>query len=311
MRVSRLALVSVLGAGSLLVGCKENADANSQAVRASWTEDAALTSFYPTAYLARRLAGGLVTVDCPVPEGEDPIFWQPTRADLERYRGARLVILNGAEFEKWATTASLPAGRLVRSADGFKDRFLTFGTGLTHSHGAAGEHSHEGIDGHTWLDPINAIDQARAIERAMSEAWPEHAGAFATNLASLEADLMALDSAFKALTPRLAGVKLLASHPAYDYLADRYGWTITNLDLDPELGLTEEAIAEVAQAIGNHEGRSVLLWESEPSESVYEAPFASIVFSPAELAGVGKAEPAEDYLAIMRANIARLDAALE
>lgn len=311
MRTARLVLVSVLGASSLLLGCKEDSSAATQAAQASWTEDAALTSFYPTAYLARRLAGGLVAVDCPVPEGEDPIFWQPSRADLERYRNARLVILNGAEFEKWAIHASLPASRVVRSADGFKDRFLTFDTGITHSHGAAGEHSHEGIDGHTWLDPINAIEQSKAIGKAMSEAWPEHAQAFATNLTALEADLTSLDSAFKALTPRLAGVKLIASHPAYDYLAERYGWAITNLDLDPELGLTEGAIAEVAQAIGNHEGKSVLLWESEPSESVYEAPFASIVFSPAELAGVGKAEPAEDYLAIMRANIARLDAALE
>lgn len=311
MRTPRLVLVWVLGASSLLLGCKENAGTASASAQASWTQDAALTSFYPTAYLARRLAGGLVTVDCPVPAGEDPIFWQPTRADLERYRSARLVILNGAEFEKWASAASLPASRVVRTADGFKDRFLTFGTGITHSHGAAGEHSHEGIDGHTWLDPINAIEQARAIERAMSDAWPEHAEALATNLAALEADLTSLDSAFKALTPRLAGVKLIASHPAYDYLAARYGWTITNLDLDPELGLTEEAIAEVAQAIGDHEGRSVLLWESEPSQSVYEAPFASVVFSPAELAGVGTAEPAENYLSIMRANIARLDAALE
>lgn len=311
MRTARLVLVSVLGAGSLLVGCKENAGTNSQAAQASWTEDAALTSFYPTAYLARRIAGGLVAVDCPVPEGEDPIFWQPSRADLERYRGARLVILNGAEFEKWATTASLPSSRVVRSADGFQDRFLTFDTGITHSHGAAGEHSHEGIDGHTWLDPFNAIDQAKSIERAMSSAWPEHAEAFTQNLAALEADLMTLDSAFKALTPRLAGVKLLASHPAYDYLAARYGWTIANLDLDPEVGLTEEAIAEVAHAIGDHEGRAILLWESEPSETTFEVPFASVVFSPAELAGTGPDEPAEDYLAIMRANIARLDAALE
>ncbi len=287
-------------------GCGSDEPAKPAQSETESTENVILTTFYPTAYFARRIAGGLVPVDCPVPVGEDPIFWQPERSVLERYRNARLVVLNGAQFEKWTSSASLPTSRLVDSAGAFKSEFISYRSDVTHSHGPAGAHSHEGIDGHTWLDPILAIAQAEEIARAMTEAWPEHADPFAANLAELSRDLGELDGAFKELTPMLQGVKLLASHPAYNYLAKRYSWEITNLDLDPESGLDAEAMEQIAIAIGNHEGKAVLLWESQPSEGGFVGNFDSVVFSPAELPGTGPSPIRPDYLAIMRGNIERL-----
>lgn len=310
MRHFAVALIAGLAATSL-IGCNSE-ETPTAAVERGATEDVVLTTFYPTAYFARRIAGGTVRVDCPVPEGEDPIFWQPDRTALERYQSARLVVLNGAEFEKWASTASLPSSRVVNSAAVFKDRYIKFDTGITHSHGAAGEHSHEGVDGHTWLDPMLAIEQARAIAEGMKRAWPEHAEAFDANFALLASDLTALDVSFQALTPRLAGVKLLASHPAYNYLAKRCGWTITNLDLDPGEGLNASAMEAIAEAIGDHEGQVILLWESEPStDSEFTGTFENVLFSPAELPGTGPEPLSPDYLEIMRANIQRLEAALD
>ena len=264
-----------------------------------------------SASITSRLSSGLVPVDCPVPAGEDPIFWQPDRLKLERYRNAKLIVINGAQFEKWALHASLPSSRIVNASGKFKIDYIEYESGISHSHGAAGEHSHQGVDGHTWLDPIHAIAQAEAIEVGMSAAWPEHAEAFATNLVSLTRDLEELDAAYNALTPRLEGVKLLASHPAYNYLAKRYGWTITNLDLDPDEGVTAEAMEEIAAAIGNHEGRTVLLWESEPSDSGFVGTFINVHFTPAELPGTGPDPVSPDYREIMHANIERLEAALD
>ncbi|MFI4872232.1 MAG: metal ABC transporter substrate-binding protein [Phycisphaerales bacterium JB061] len=310
--MKRFLMASVLGCSVLsVVGCGSEESSQEASAASQEHENVVLTTFYPTAYFARRISGGLVPVDCPVPEGEDPIFWQPGREALERYRNAKLIVLNGAQFEKWAIHASLPSSRIVNSAGAFKSEFIRYDTGITHSHGAAGEHSHEGIDGHTWLDPIRAITQAEAIAEGMSEAWPEHADAFATNLAELARDLTELDNAFKAMTPKLEGVKLLASHPAYNYLADRYGWSITNLDLDPDEGVSAEAMEEIAAAIGNHEGRTILLWESEPSDSGFVGSFTNVYFSPAELPGTGPEPLSPDYLEIMQANIQRLESALD
>ncbi len=308
----RVVFATMIGCSMVwLTGCGSEESAQAEAANRQAHENVVLTTFYPTTYFARRIAGGLVPVDCPVPAGEDPIFWQPDRLKLERYRNAKLIVINGAQFEKWALHASLPSSRIVNASGKFKIDYIEYESGISHSHGAAGEHSHQGVDGHTWLDPIHAIAQAEAIEVGMSAAWPEHAEAFATNLVSLTRDLEELDAAYKALTPKLEGVKLLASHPAYNYLAKRYGWTITNLDLDPDEGVTAEAMEEIAAAIGNHEGRTVLLWESEPSDSGFVGNFISVHFTPAELPGTGPDPVSPDYREIMHANIERLEAALD
>ena len=310
--MKRLLIASAIGCSLIsVVGCGSDESTSTPTAESQNHENVVLTTFYPTAYFARRISGGLVPVDCPVPEGEDPIFWQPERAVLERYRNAKLIVLNGAQFEKWAIQASLPSSRIVNSAANFKSDFILFDTGITHSHGAAGEHSHEGVDGHTWLNPVYAIEQAEAIAKGMTEAWPEHEDAFAANLAALVKDFNALDAEFQELSPKLKGVKLLASHPAYNYLAKQYGWTITNLDLDPDEGVTATAMEDIAAAIGNHEGRTILLWESEPSDSGFTGSFTSVLFSPAELPATGPGPVSPDYLEIMHANIRRLEAALQ
>lgn len=288
-----------------IMGCGNEAQEHTPAAE---RESVVLTTFYPTTYFARQIAGGQVPVECLVPEGEDPIFWKPSREALERYTNAELIVLNGAKFEKWAQRATLPRSRVVDSAQGFRDRFVTYEHAVTHSHGPGGEHSHEGTDGHTWLDPINAIDQSKAIAEAMAKSWPDHAGSFETNQQELERALRELHSRYEnEVTPKLDGVKLLASHPAYNYLAERYGWDIHNLDLDPDDGLTEDAIDEINEAIGDHDGKVVLLWESEPNlESETEHAFYNVLFTPAELPVTGTAEADPDYMGIMHANIDRL-----
>lgn len=254
-----------------------------------------LTTFYPTQYFAQRIAGDFLTIDCPVPEDADPIFWQPDRASLQKYQAADLIIINGAQFEKWLATASLPESRIVDTAKSFEQDFIRYETSTTHKHGSAGEHAHEGIDGHTWLDPINAKVQAATIRQALAKRWPEHAAAFEKNFAALVADLDALDAACKEVDP---AQPMLASHPAYNYLARRYGWKVTTLDLDPETFPAKDAIP------ASHPAK-VILWESMPREKTItllekQHGLKSIVFSPAELKGE------EDYLATMQANIARL-----
>lgn len=294
-----------------LTGCGSE-DAATPEVSQADLEDVVRTTFYPTTYFARRIAGGEVPVECLVPEDEDPIFWDPSREVLASYMSAKLVVVNGAKFEKWVARASLPKSRMVDTAESFKDRFVKYDLGITHSHGPGGEHSHEGTDGHTWVDPKNAIDQSLAIADAMARAWPEKADTFEANLPGLVSDLESLHTRFtEEITPSLEGVKLLASHPAYNYLESRYGWEITDLDLDPDEGLTDEAIAEINEGIGDFEGAVVLLWESEPSiDPEIEYPFKNVTFSPAELPFTGAAIASPDYIGIMNANIDRLRDAL-
>ena len=272
------------------------------------------TTFHPTTYFAQRITGGLVPVECLAPADADPIFWRPSREDLERYQRARLIVLNGADLERWTLSAALPRSRVVESAAGFSHRFRRLAT-VTHSHGSGGEHTHEGLDGHTWLDPRNAIEQSRAIRSALTAAWPEHAEAFAENQRRLEVDLEDLLVRLTALRPRLETRVLLANHPAYDYLMERLELRITNLDLDPDLDLTSTQAERIRAAVtGDRVG--ILLWESEPRAAVADQLWKdlrvrSVVFSPCEAAEETSASEPADYLSRMRANVARLAEALD
>ena len=55
------------------LGCSDQ-DASPEAAAG---EPVVYTTFYPTAYFTERIAGDRLKIVCPVPEGEDPIFWNP------------------------------------------------------------------------------------------------------------------------------------------------------------------------------------------------------------------------------------------
>lgn len=302
-KVAVLALVCALA-----VSCSGGADESSgQAL-----EEAVYTGCHPTAWMAQTIAGGKVPVECLLPKGADAIFWNPDREALARYQRARLVVQNGAEFEKWMETASLARSRVCNSSSSFKDRFITFET-LTHSHGGgAGEHTHEGVDGHTWLDPDLAVEQARAIALAMKSAWPEHAAAFDQGLRTVETKLSQLKTALSGLTPKLKEYTILASHPAYNYLRRAMGWAIANLDIDPASPLQGKDHVALTVKLEGKGPKRLLLWESTPlPETVRRLEekygVVSVVFSPGENLEGGFGS----YWAEMEANVERLRAALK
>ena len=300
-----------LGAASLVAvmalgACSEQAEQASTPAEPE-TSGVIQASFFPTKFFAERIGGGLVTVECPVPQGEDPKVWEPTREDIAAFQAADLIVLNGAEYEHWALTADLPETKVVRSASGIED-LIVIEDAHTHRHGGGEEHTHDGVDPHTWLDPMNAIVQAEAIAEAMANTWPEHAVAFNENLETLKADLVGIDAMIRNVSPMLGRVELLASHPAYNYLARRYGWEITNLDLDPEMEtLTDEARSQIQRAMEGSDTIGLLLWESLPSNDIVlqieELRVASVLWSPSEMVDPTQPMPHMDYIDTLGSNV--------
>lgn len=276
-------------------------------------ESGVVTTFYPTRYFAQRIGGGLVRVECVTPPGNDPSRWRPDAATITRIQDAALIVINGAGFEQWVATASLPLTKVCDSSRVFRSEFVQFDA-TRHSHGAAGEHSHEGTDGHTWMDPRNATRQAEQIMLSMARSWPAHERAFRDNYQTLAADLAVLADRMDGLSTRIRGVRLLASHPAYNYLAVRSLWPIKNIDLPPDAVPTRQLMSEFGRAIAGAD-LAVVLFEEEPIPEVVKAvcdagPVRVVVFSPAELPEESDLERGEDYLSIMNDNINRLSEAL-
>lgn len=89
------------------------------------------------------------------------------------------------------------------------------------------EHDDEGlgggIDGHVWLDPENAKAIVRAVARTLSQRWPEHATAFASNGANAIARLDALSADVAREVAPLQGKPFIVFHDAYQYFESRFG----------------------------------------------------------------------------------------
>ncbi len=267
-----------------------------------------MTTFYPTQYFAQRIAGDLAEVTCPIPEDADPIFWMPDATTIQRYQKADLIVLNGAGFEKWIEVVSLPQSAVTDTAKNLTEAFISYENAAVHQHGPEGEHTHEGIDGHTWLDPNNAKAQSRAILEALLTKLPGHQKQLNEAYQSLADELDQLDADFKAL--KLP--PMLCSHPAYNYLARRYSWTIHNLDLDPDSPLSKEAMANMRDVLSSFPA-SHLLWESEPLEATSkqlsnELALQSLTISPCELLSSTEQSAGHDYLKVMKANLVALQA---
>lgn len=322
LRRSALAalLLGVLG----FAACDQVPDQEASAPAAAAAGAAqVMTTFYPTTYFAERIAAGggtggksdLVRVECPLPPGADPIHWQPSVEVIGRFQSAEVIVLNGASFELWASTASLPMSRVVDTARVFESEFLRYET-TAHSHGAAGAHAHEGIDGHTWLDPKNAERQAEQILIAMSRRWPSHERHFRDGFAALKADLDDLDRRLLAVGPQMSNVAILASHPAYNYLARRYRWPLVNVDVPPDQALTPARLEQLKRAMSaSGRARAVLLFESAPEESAASSlalveGLTPVVFEPAENVSSDRLGSGENYISIMRKNVQNLASAV-
>jgi zinc transport system substrate-binding protein len=268
------------------------------------------TTFYPTQYFAQRIAGDIAQVLCPVPPDADALFWTPDSKTIQAMQDADLIVLNGAHLEKWLDTVTLPTERIVDSTRSLRREFIEL-KATTHSHGPEGKHTHEGTDSHTWLDPNNALTQAEAIHVALVKRFASHAPTFARNFESLANDLRNLDTRFRSLGKPSS--TLLASHPAYNYLARRYGWRVVNFDLDPEVVPDATVLAEISRVKEAEQAR-FLLWEAAPAPAVEQAfegiGLIHIEFSPVEL--LDPAAPAgHDYLDLMGENLHRLEPAFK
>ena len=278
-------------------------------VGADTTEDSQSLIYvtnYPLQYFAERIGGDRVKVELPVPGDIDPAFWEPSADDLSQLQTAELIVLNGATYEKWLQTASLPQAKTIDTASPFQDRWLSIKEVVTHQHGPEGEHSHEGTAFTTWVDPTLALEQAAAIRDRMTTQFPDQADLFAANYKALEQDLTEIDEQIATLVEGSADHKqpLLASHPVYDYLAARYGLSLRSVLWEPETFPDEEQWAELESLLAEHPAEW-MIWEGDPLpesvERLRQLGVESVVFDPA-----GNVPEDGDFLTVMQTNLENL-----
>ena len=145
-------------------------------------------SNHPLESFASRIGGEHVEVVWLIPDGIDPAYWTPAGEDVADMQSADLILLNGATYEKWLPTASLPSSRTVDTSAKVADQLVET-DGPVHSHGPDGEHSHAGTAFTTWLDPEIAVAQATAVRDALVQVAPQHQVTFDSNYGLLVRDI--------------------------------------------------------------------------------------------------------------------------
>ncbi len=263
-------------------------------------------SNYPLRYFAERIGGGSVEIVFPIPADIDPAFWSPGDGDIRAVQGADVILLNGASYEKWLATTTLPESRIVDTSLPFSDRYIVQEDAVTHSHGGGEGHSHGETAFTTWVNPRHATAQARAVLDALALRLPGQKDELTRNFDALAADLAALDARFETATADHRSAVLLASHPVYDYFGERYGLRIVSFHWEPGEYPSDEEWEEFAARVSAEPARH-MIWEDTPDdrtqarlaeEGVRWAVFRTAMNTPDE----------GDYMTIMNENADALEA---
>ena len=251
-----------------------------------------VAGFYPLAEAARRVGGDRVTVTDLTPVGAEPHDLELATRDVDRIEDAAVVLYLGGGFqpavEKAAERASGAAIDLLGGDD----------------------------DPHVWLDPRRMQAIAGRVADALAEADPGRADAYAADAAAYVADLRALDEEFATGLRTCARRVIVTSHDAFGHLAGRYDLEQQAIaGVDPE---TEPDPRRLAALVDEVKARGVTTIFSEALVSpevaetlAREAGVRTAVLDPIEGLSDERRAAGDDYLSVMRENLAVLRQALE
>ena len=266
---------ALLTAAALAAGCGGEAGANDG-------EREVVAGFYPLAFAAETIGGVGVEVTNVTPAGAEPHDVELSVRDVERIRAADLVLYAGGEFQPALTEAAGDAeGTAVDVLDGLELR--------------------EG-DPHVWLDPLRFSE---VVERIGAELGARSAAR------RLVSDLVELDADYRAGLADCDRRDLVTGHDAFGYLAERYGLeAIPIAGLSPEAEPSPRDLEEIADLVRQRGVTTIFvetLLSPEVAETVArEAGAETAVLDPLEGLAEEDLDRGEDYLSVMRTNLAAL-----
>ena len=178
-----------------------------------------------------------------------------------------------------------------------------------------GHHPHE-LDPHMWLDPVLAVVQVERIRDALINADADNADLFRENAAALISELNELHAEFSQALANCRHDHFVTSHAAYGYLAARYAVEqIPISGLSPEAEPSPQQLAEITDRVVDL-GLGYVLVEPVLAGTLEETiqretGIELIPIHAIESVTQAELEAHDDYLGLMRDNLASLKLALE
>lgn len=292
---------------------------------AAFTDDSASSAdgvqvaaaFYPLAYVAERIAGDHASVENLTAPGGEPhdLELNPketadvARADLVVFEsGMQPAVDDAIRTNASGTTLDVADVVELHPAGEHADEHEGEHEGEDHE---GHDHDHGDVDPHFWHDPLLMADLGDAVAEQLAEVDPDHADAYRANAGDLRHDLESLDQEYADGLARCERDTVVVSHDAFGYLG-RYG-----LEFEPIAGLSPDAeptpadLAHLEELIRD-DGITTVFYESLVGPDIAEqlakdTGVRTAVLDPLE--GLTDDTVDEDYLSLMRANLAALEEA--
>lgn len=271
---------------------RENAVSDSKSARLKIA-----ASFYVLGDFAKRVGGNNVDVITIIPASADPHEYEPTPKDIAIINSARLFLYQGGGFDRWAEQAAGEA-RLKGVAS----------VPITKSF------SLEDDNPHIWLDPVLAKKEIEIIRDALASIDPQNADLYKQNAARYIDLLIVLDEKYKNTLATCAINVIVAPHPAFQYLADRYGLSLISISVSPEQEPSLRRVAEVIKIVRAQNIKYIFaepLIGSKVADTIAKETGAEVLtLNPIE--GLTDADIAygKNYLSLMEDNLKNLKTAL-
>jgi zinc transport system substrate-binding protein len=260
-----------------------------------------VASFYPLAWAAARIGGDAVSVTNLTPPGVEPHDLELSADDLEAIGAADIVLLQGGGFQPAVedAVAAEATGTVVDVTEGLDL--------LPASEGRSGR-----PDPHVWLDPERFGEITDRIGDALAGAGVEDA---LGNVDLLGDDLAVLDGDIAAGLGSCASRVLVVNHAAFAYLADAYDLEQVAISgVSPEAEPDPARLAEIADLVRTQEVSTIFtetLLPADVAETVAaETGTSTAVLDPLEGLTQERIDAGEDYLSVMRENLAALEQGL-
>ncbi|HEX6469951.1 MAG TPA: metal ABC transporter substrate-binding protein [Streptosporangiaceae bacterium] len=267
-------------------------------------------SFYPMAWVARRVAGSAASVTTLTKPGAEPHDIELTPRQVVAVAQADLVVyVKGLQpavdqaVDRHAADRSIDAASLVPTLSA-----ASTGSAATGSSAGGGPR-----DPHLWLDPDRLATVATAVGARLAKVDQAHAATYEANARALGADLHALDGEFAAGLRDCGYRTIVTSHAAFGYLAERYRLTqVSVAGIDPQNEPSPQRLAALTGEI-RRTGVTTVFTETLVSPKVAqtlarEAGVRTATLDPVEGLPAGAKG---NYLSIMRRNLQTLRTALE
>jgi len=244
----------------------------------------------------------------------DAETYEPRPQDLQKLRGAHMVVKVGLDYDLWIDRLLRIAGdpHVQRGGNGYVDASL--GIALLEVRAAAfsppAGHNHGAGNPHYWLDPANGEIISGAIMETLSRLDPANAPQYEANRAAFVTRLHGKIETWKAQLAPYSGQPLIAYHNSWPYFARRFRLRIVDyIEPRPGIPAAPAHLARLVQTIKQAGITAIVKQPFEPERVPIMLAGQTGARMVVLASSVDSVPQARDYLSMFDYNVAALAAA--